>query len=189
MGLIMRIIVKLLYGLFFMVCFTLLLILFTLHVQLPLAIAQIPLSGIVLNGMRLIIALWGMADTWQRGRGLPMRVFPPVQLVVTGICAWVAQPIYSGFVLLCLGVALFFGSATGTPLVALLVALGTTALVLGYERPYRLRTFGILPRPVFGLTRLLELLGRSLWPTGQWPREKQRFCHPEYEMARRPVAP
>jgi phosphatidylglycerol:prolipoprotein diacylglycerol transferase len=53
-----------------------------------------------------------------------------------------------------MGTALVLGSATGLFLTTPLVALCASALVLGYERPYLLRTFGQLPRPILGLSNL-----------------------------------
>jgi phosphatidylglycerol:prolipoprotein diacylglycerol transferase len=96
-----------------------------------------------------------MWDIWRRGEGLPMNVFPPKRLVIGGIYAVVPQPIYAGFVLICLGVACFYGSATGVFLTTPLVALSAIALVLGYERPNLLRTFGQVPHPVLGVANLL----------------------------------
>jgi len=43
-----------------------------------------------------------------------------------------------------------------------LVALGAIALVLGYERPYLLRTFGRLPRPILGISSVLGLIAAAL---------------------------
>jgi len=55
---------------------------------------------------------------------------------------------------MCLGASLALGSATGVFLATPVVALGAIALVLGYERPYLLRTFGQLPRPILGFSNL-----------------------------------
>jgi prolipoprotein diacylglyceryltransferase/protein-S-isoprenylcysteine O-methyltransferase Ste14 len=146
---------KILYGLLFVVLLPLFLVLFSTQVENPLTIARFPIPGTILAGLGLVIMLWGMWAIWRRGRGLPMNAFPPTQLVVDGIYAVVPHPIYSGFVLVCLGASLFYGSATGVFLTTPLVALSAIALVLGYERPYLLRTFRRLPRPVLGVSNLL----------------------------------
>ena len=153
---------KILYGLLFVGVLPLFLLLFSTQVEIPLTFAQAPISGTVLAGLGLVVMLWGMWDIWRRGDGLPMNAFPPEKLVVDGIYAVVPHPIYSGFVLTCLGVSLFCGSATGVFLTTPLVALCASALVLGYERPYLLRTFGRLPHPVLGIPNLLGPIAAAL---------------------------
>jgi len=153
---------KFLYGLFFVALLPASLVVFSMQVEVPLAIAPSPIAGGVLAGVGLVIMLWGMWDIWRRGHGLPMNAFPPEKLVTGGIYAWVPHPIYSGFVVGCLGVSLFRGSASGAFLTTPLVALATTALVLGYERPYLLRTFGAVPRPLLGISSLLGPIASAL---------------------------
>jgi protein-S-isoprenylcysteine O-methyltransferase Ste14 len=138
---------KMLYGLLFVVLLPLFLVYFSAHVEIRLSIARFPAAGTIFAGVGLLVMLWGMWDIWTRGKGLPMNAFPPEKLVTGGIYGVVPQPIYSGFVLVCLGVSLALGSATGVFLTTPLVAISAFALVLGYERPYLLRTFGELPRP------------------------------------------
>jgi protein-S-isoprenylcysteine O-methyltransferase Ste14 len=168
MELSMTIVAKILYGLLFVILLPLFLVLFSTRVKIPLDIARFPLVGAILFGLGLIIMLWGMWDIWQRGKGLPMNAFPPERLVVGGIYAWVPDPIYTGFVLTCLGVSLFYGSATGAILMTPLVALSATALVLGYERPYLLRTFGELPHPVLGIANLFSPIARAMHLEALW---------------------
>ena len=159
---------KILYGLLFVVFLPLSLVLFSMRPAIPISIARLPLAGAVLSVLGLVLMLWGMRDIWKRGKGLPMNAFPPERLVADGIYAWVPHPIYTGFVLICLGVSLFSGSATGAFLTTPLVALSATALVLGYERPYILRTFGELPRPVLGIANLLGPLARAMRLHSAW---------------------
>ncbi len=166
----MTTVAKILYGLLFVVFLPLFLVFFTLQIEIPFVIARFPLVGALLFGPGLIVMLWGMWDIWQRGKGLPMNAFPPEELVVGGIYAWVPHPIYTGFVVTCLGVSLFYGSATGALLVTPLVALAATALVLGYERPYLLRTFGELPHPVLGMANLFRLIARTMRLEALWAR-------------------
>ena len=153
---------KFLYGLFFVALLPASLVLFSTQAEVPLAIAPYPIAGGVLAGVGLVIMLWGMWDIWRRGHGLPMNAFPPQKLVTGGIYAWVPHPIYFGFVLGCLGMSLVYGSASGAFLTTPLVALAATALVLGYERPYLLRTFGAVPRPLLGISSLLGPVASAL---------------------------
>jgi len=146
---------RVLYGVLFVLALPAFLVLFSMHVAIGATILRFPLAGNAVAGLGLIVMLWGMWDIWRRGKGLPMNAFPPERLVTGGIYAWVPHPIYVGFVLACLGVSLHFGSATGVFLTTPLVALCAVALVLGYERPYLLRTFGQLPRPKLGIANLL----------------------------------
>ncbi len=90
----------------------------------------------------VLIVLAGMLALWRRGGGLPMNAFPPPRFVSGGIYALVPHPIYGGFVLICAGVAVFTGSASGLWLVTPIAALGCAALVLGYELPDLRRRFG-----------------------------------------------
>jgi membrane-associated phospholipid phosphatase len=90
----------------------------------------------------LAVTLTGMLGLWIHGGGLPMNAFPPPRFVKRGIYAVVPHPIYFGFVLICAGVSLALGSASGLWLVTPSVALGCTALVLGYELPDLRLRFG-----------------------------------------------
>jgi prolipoprotein diacylglyceryltransferase/protein-S-isoprenylcysteine O-methyltransferase Ste14 len=79
------------------------------------------------------LMLAGAAALWSRGGGLPMNAFPPPRLVATGIYGLIPHPIYVGFSLAVAGTAIFFRSPGGLWLVTPTVALGCTALTLGYE--------------------------------------------------------
>ena len=151
---------RVLYGLLFVVLLPAFLVVFSAAVWIPASVARLPLVGGVLAPIGLGIMCAGMWDIWKRGEGLPMNAFPPKRLVVGGIFAVVPHPIYSGFVLACLGVSFAVGSAVGVLVTTPVVALCALALVLGYERPYLLRTFGELPRPLFGFSRLVAPIAR-----------------------------
>jgi len=153
---------KVLYGLLFVAVLPLGLAAFSARVAIPMAIARYPVTGAVTAGAGLVVMLWGMWDIWRRGHGLPMNACPPKQLVTAGLYAVVPQPIYAGFTAACAGVSGYFGSATGLLLTTPLVALSAGALVLGHERPYLLKTFGRMPRPVFGSAQLLGPVIRGL---------------------------
>jgi hypothetical protein len=84
----------------------------------------------------------GVHALWVHGGGLPMSPYPPPRLAVQGIYGFTAHPIYVGFVLLCAGTAIGFGSVGGLWLVTPMTALVLAAWVLGFERPGLLRRFG-----------------------------------------------
>ena len=98
--------------------------------------------GSVLAALGFAIIVVGMVSLWVYGGGLPMNAFPPPRFVQNGIYALVPHPIYSGFVLVCGGVSIAFGSASGLWLVTPSVALASAALVLGYELPDLRQRFG-----------------------------------------------
>ena len=109
-------------------------------VQLP--VPQPTLWGAVLAAAGLAILLMGMLSLWIYGGGLPMNAFPPERFVRRGIYAMIPHPIYGGFVMVCGGASIFYGSASGLFLVTPTVALGCAALVLGHELPDMRRRFG-----------------------------------------------
>ena len=153
---------KILYGLVFVVLLPILLVVFSAKVEIGLTLPRAPLPGAFLTLLGLSVMALAMWDLWRRGGGLPMNAFPPASLVADGIYGILPHPIYVGFVGVCLGMSLFFGSASGLFLTTPLVALSALALVLGYERPYLLRTFGKLPDPVLGAANLLGPLASAV---------------------------
>jgi len=113
-------------------------------VHIPAA-ASVPWGvGIASAGATLVIL--GMAHIWIYGGGLPMNACPPPRYVSQGIYRLLPHPIYTGFPILCAGVSIASGSASGLWLVSPIVALGCAALVLGYERHDLQTRFGRLPR-------------------------------------------
>lgn len=109
-----------------------------IHVAAP----QWMLLGTLLTVVGGTITLLGMLSLWVHGGGLPMNAFPPPKFVQSGIYAVIPHPIYCGFVLVCGGVSIVFGSAGGLWLVTPSVALASAALVLGYELPDLRQRFG-----------------------------------------------
>jgi membrane-associated phospholipid phosphatase/protein-S-isoprenylcysteine O-methyltransferase Ste14 len=129
-------------------------------VHLP--VLQFKEFGLFLITFGVFGMIGGMGALWQTGGGLPMNAFPPPRFVATGLYGLVPHPIYGNFVLVCAGVALYCGSASGLWLVTPCVAMGCAALVLGYELPDLRRRFGRpedsvwLPREQAGSPSLLE---------------------------------
>src|ERR1035438_10705966 len=74
---------------------------------------------------------------------------PPPRLVTSGVYSVIPHPIYTGFCLLCVALAMAARSRSGLWLVCPVVMLGCVSLVLGYERPDLDRRFGEgkVPRP------------------------------------------
>jgi prolipoprotein diacylglyceryltransferase/protein-S-isoprenylcysteine O-methyltransferase Ste14 len=103
--------------------------------------------GAVISIIGIALILKAMLSLWRFGGGLPMNAFPPPHLVTRAEYALFPHPIYIGFILACLGLSIYSGSASGLWLVTPAAALGCTALVLGYESPDLTRRFGRDARP------------------------------------------
>ena len=135
---------KVLYGTLFVVVLPLALVLWAHGSQdaVHLTALHEPAWGAMLTALGVAVTLAGMYSLWRYGGGLPMNAFPPPRFVENGIYGLVPHPIYGGFVIACAGVAIYFGSASGLWLVTPAVALGSAALVLGYELPDLRNRFG-----------------------------------------------
>src|SRR5713101_6255448 len=110
---------KVLYGVLFTIILPLLLLLWavkTSHVVRPPPVHSLSWGlGILALGMVLMSA--GMTSLWRLGGGLPMNAFPPPRYVAGGVYGLFSHPIYLGFCLACVGVAVATGSASGLWLV------------------------------------------------------------------------
>lgn len=135
---------KALYGFLFVAALPAALVAWALATRNVICIAtpHTLIGGTVLAVTGMAIMVLGMWSLWTYGGGLPMNVFPPPRFVSRGIYAIIPHPIYGGFVLLCGGVAIYFGSGSGFWLVTPSVALACAALVLGYEQPDLRQRFG-----------------------------------------------
>lgn len=108
------------------------------HLETP----RWPAVGWTLTALGLGLMVEAMRLLWVRGGGLPMNAYPPQRLVSEGVYRVVPHPIYVGCVMVCMGVSLAWGSASGVWLVTPTVAMGCAALVVGYEGPALRRRFG-----------------------------------------------
>ncbi len=144
---------------------------------ITLPAVRAPVVGWSLALAGLLLGSAGGYELIARGRGLPMNPFPPARLVRTGIYRWLRNPMYLGFVLICAGVAMAWGSAPGLWLVTPTVALGAAALVYGYERHDLARRFGAnafvptllsLPRATDGPPAIGERVAVFLWVFLPW---------------------
>jgi protein-S-isoprenylcysteine O-methyltransferase Ste14 len=135
---------KALYGFAFLCALPALLILWAGAAASNIALPAFggPALGLVFGLSGLVIMIAAMRALWIFGGGLPMNAFPPPKLVTQGAFRWVPHPIYTGFILACLGASMAARSPSGIWLVTPTVTLGCAALVLGYERPDLTRRFG-----------------------------------------------
>ena len=113
----------------------------TSHIISSPRIHSLPV-GLAVCTVGASLLLSGWIALWIHGGGLPMNISPPPRFVARGIYGLMPHPIYAGFSLLCGGVALSNGSASGLWLVTPVVILGSAALVLGYEAPDLRERFG-----------------------------------------------
>jgi protein-S-isoprenylcysteine O-methyltransferase Ste14 len=102
--------------------------------SVPLPIPPFPSIGVAILMTGALLMLVGIWALWSRGGGLPMSPYPPPVYVSGGVYRLLAHPIYVGFALLCFGLSIAVASPSGFWLVSPSVALGCTALVLGFER-------------------------------------------------------
>lgn len=135
------------YGTLFCVALPALLVLWAMRLESVLGLPRLtPLAeGWWLAGAGFAGIAWSMIELWRRGRGLPMNAFPPRDAVESGPYRWLAHPIYVAAVLVAIGVSIACGSFAGLVIVSPALALGATALVLGFERQDLVRRFGRVP--------------------------------------------
>lgn len=127
---------KILYSTLFLIVLPGLLVLWAALAQANVAMPIYGSASIgwIFAALGLSLMLAGMFELWYFGGGLPMNAFPPPRLVARGTFRWLSHPIYTGFVLIGLGISMTARSASGLWLVTPSLALGSVALVLGYER-------------------------------------------------------
>jgi len=104
-------------------------------------------SGLAMAAMGIAIMAAAVCALWRFGHGLPMSPYPPERFVRRGLYGVVADPIYLGAVLACLGVAVAMQSAAGVWIVTPVLALSASAFVWGFERPATRARFGPQPDP------------------------------------------
>jgi protein-S-isoprenylcysteine O-methyltransferase Ste14 len=122
-----------------------------LDTLLGLAIVGSVAAGVALTGVGVAVMAVATLALWTLGRGLPMSPFPPERIVTDGIYRVVADPLYLGAVLACVGYACIVRSAAGLWIVSPVLALAATAFVMGFERDATRQRFGRLATPLVGL--------------------------------------
>ena len=88
-----------------------------------------------------LIILWCFWDFTFKGRGTPVPMDPPKELVVTGFYRYVRNPIYVGVLLIFLGHFLWFGY-WALLIYAVFAFIGVHFFVVLYEEPTLKRKFG-----------------------------------------------
>lgn len=121
----------------------------TVAVYVPVFLISHPafeLRAVAVTGVPLLLAgsaiyLWCLWDFGSRGRGTPLPLDPPKNLVVRGLYRYTRNPMYIGVLSTIFGWALFF-SSTGIAIYGICAALFFHAIVLVVEEPVLKHTFG-----------------------------------------------
>jgi len=146
---------KVLYGAVFVVVVPVLLVGWAIATEavVPLPIIPYTWGGAILLALGVGLMVAGVGALWVHGRGLPMSPYPPPTYVTKGVFRFIPHPIYVGFVMVCLGVAVVLESPSGLWLVTPAVALACVALVMGHEHHELRRRFGsgTVHRPLIAL--------------------------------------
>lgn len=152
-------ILRLAYTALFSAVLPALLVAWAIHLDMVLAL---PAYGSIETGAA--VALAGLAlmavatrDLWVHGGGLPASPFPPERFVTRGVYGIIADPIYLGGVLAVVGVSLATRSASGLWIVSPVLALSAIAWVVGFERDFTRRRYGILPEPLLRLPEEMDV--------------------------------
>jgi protein-S-isoprenylcysteine O-methyltransferase Ste14 len=88
-----------------------------------------------------LMVLWCFWDFTFKGRGTPVPMDPPKELVVTGLYRYLRNPIYAGVLSIFLGHFLWFGYWALLMYTAF-AFIGVHAFVILYEEPTLKRKFG-----------------------------------------------
>jgi protein-S-isoprenylcysteine O-methyltransferase Ste14 len=158
---------KTLYGLLFIAALPALLIVWAKRTE---AVVSLPAAdstrlGPALSVCGAALMVYGMVALVVYGKGLPMNAYPPARYVTRGAYKLISHPIYTGFSLLSIGLALTTNSRSGLWLVSPIVILGSVALVQGFEKHDLRGRFGdAREKP------LIRLPGDELKPPSLWER-------------------
>jgi protein-S-isoprenylcysteine O-methyltransferase Ste14 len=96
--------------------------------------------GVVALGVGLAIYAWCVTDFVLAGRGTPLPLDPPRELVVRGLYRFARNPMYVGVLTVIAGQALLFRSIH-VGLYAIVVFALFQLFILGYEEPALRRDF------------------------------------------------
>jgi protein-S-isoprenylcysteine O-methyltransferase Ste14 len=88
-----------------------------------------------------LVVLWCFWDFTFKGRGTPMPIDPPRELVVTGFYRYVRNPIYVGVLAIFLGHFLWLGY-WALLIYTVLAIIGVHFFIILYEEPTLKRKFG-----------------------------------------------
>ncbi len=87
------------------------------------------------------VVVWCAADFVRKGRGTPVPLDPPKELVVSGLYRYVRNPMYVGVLLIQIGNILCFGSLAQV-VYWFFLFIGFNLFIRVNEEPYLLKTFG-----------------------------------------------
>jgi protein-S-isoprenylcysteine O-methyltransferase Ste14 len=87
------------------------------------------------------VILWCFWDFTFKGRGTPLPLDPPKELVDTGPYRYIRNPIYVGVLVIILGYFLWF-KTVWLIVYAVIAFLGVHLFVIFYEEPHLRKTFG-----------------------------------------------
>jgi len=88
-----------------------------------------------------VIMIWCARDFVIKGRGTPMPLDPPKELVIQGLYRYSRNPMYVGALLIQAGNLLWFGALAQAVYWGFL-AIGFYLFVTSYEEPHLRKTFG-----------------------------------------------
>lgn len=145
---------KILYGTLFIAVLPAALIIWAKMSEgnVPLPVVGSFAIGVALSFFGAVIMSSGIVALYLYGHGLPMSPYPPSRYVTEGIYRVIAHPIYTGFSILCVGVAIAAQSPSGLWLVSPVVIMSCAVWVLGFENHgLRKRFNGILTKPFIHL--------------------------------------
>ena len=85
--------------------------------------------------------IWCAADFVRKGRGTPVPLDPPKELVVSGLYQYVRNPMYVGVLLIQVGNIVWFGTLAQA-VYWFFLFIGFTLFIRANEEPYLRKTFG-----------------------------------------------
>jgi protein-S-isoprenylcysteine O-methyltransferase Ste14 len=86
-------------------------------------------------------AIWCATDLVRKGRGTPVPLDPPKELVVNGLYHYVRNPMYVGVLLIQVGTILWYGSLAQV-VYWFFLFIGFNLFIQANEEPYLHKTFG-----------------------------------------------
>jgi protein-S-isoprenylcysteine O-methyltransferase Ste14 len=92
-----------------------------------------------LTGVAVVI--WCASDFVRKGRGTPVPLDPPKELVVSGLYRYIRNPMYVGALLIQVGNIIWFGSLAQV-VYWFFLFIGFTLFIRANEEPYLHKTFG-----------------------------------------------
>jgi protein-S-isoprenylcysteine O-methyltransferase Ste14 len=89
----------------------------------------------------IAVVVWCAADFVCKGRGTPVPLDPPKELVVTGLYRYVRNPMYVGVLVIQIGNIVWFGSLAQV-VYWFFLFIGFNLFIRANEEPYLYKTFG-----------------------------------------------